>query len=395
VLPAISPTPNVPIVTPTALIFHWPADAQQQFVATEWGYTHWFASNSGFACGDQIAQFPNVLPSPYSAPANAQELQLAPSPPPQTPYSFPNSNGESMNDAPALFLLQPLGAGECLASVEDDYGQSSAASVLVMGWLTAGYGSQSATHAAGSIAIPPNVLGTAGSSATIALAKAFDAVPLSPQLAFIGNNANACAADLNSTIAQGTTPSAASSTPATAALTLTVNALPPAALSCSAILYNHYGGTNAPSDATSESGEGIAVTISLATQPTPTPNPTATPNQCVTGSTCGVAIYEILNVCASIGGGIYVYGASAITTYYQSNDGGASWTQAWRNSKSYGSGHATGCPTPENESVYGGGNPPQNDPVNWAGVRAGTNGTGAITWTPPDPPSYVSSQSWD
>lgn len=391
-LPAISPTPNIPIVTPTALLFHWPTDAQQEFVATEWGYTHWFASNSGFSCGDQIAQFPNVLPAPYSAPANAQELQISPSPPAQTPYSFPNSNGESMNDAPALFLLQPASAGQCQASVEDDYGQSAAASVLVMGWLTAGYSSQSATHAAGSIAIPSTVLNAAGSSTTISLAKSFDAVPLAPQLAFAGSNAAACAADLNLAFAQGTTPGTPSSTPATAALTLTVNALPPAALSCAATLYNHYAGASAPSDAAAESGEGIPVTISLAAEPTPTPSPT--PNGCVSGSTCGVAIYEMANVCADIGGGIYVYSANAITNYYQSNDGGASWTLIWHNTKNYGSGHATSCGTPEGENAYGAGNPPQGDAVDWAGVRSGTSGTGSIMWTPPDPPSYVTSQNW-
>jgi prepilin-type N-terminal cleavage/methylation domain-containing protein len=394
-LPAVSPTPNVPIVTPTALLFHWPTDGQQQFVATEWGYTHWFASGTGFSCGNQIAQFPNVLPSPFSAPANPQELELAPAPPPQTPYSYPNSNGASMNDAPALFLLQPLGDGECLASVEDEYGQSASAPVVVMGWLTAGYGGQSATHATGSIALPSSALGAAGSSATISVAKSFDAAPLSPQLAFVGGNAAACALDLSPTPAGGVTPATPSNAPATASLTLTVNALPPAALSCSAILFNHYSGANAPSDAASESGEGVPVTIALAAPPTPTPAPTSTPERCVAGSTCGVAIYEIINVCASLGGGIYAYAASALTSYYQSNDGGASWTSTWRNDKSYGSGHATGCPTPQGESVYGAGNPPQDDPVNWAGVRAGTDGSGVITWTPPDPPSYVSSQSWD
>jgi prepilin-type N-terminal cleavage/methylation domain-containing protein len=36
-LPNPSPTPNVPLITPASLVYHWPADAEQTFVATEWG----------------------------------------------------------------------------------------------------------------------------------------------------------------------------------------------------------------------------------------------------------------------------------------------------------------------------------------------------------------------
>ncbi len=261
--PNPSPTPNVPIVTPSTLLFHWPEDEQQQFVATEWGYTHWFASASGFACGNGIAAFPNVLPSPYSAAYSPSEALLPPPPPPNTPFSYPNSNGGSMNDAPASFPLQPQSAGLCTAAVQDDGGQNASTAVIVMGWLTATYASTSATHASGSLAIPANALPKAGSSVTIALAKSFDATALAPRVAFTGSNASACAADLALTASNGTTPSTPSSTPATASVTLTVTALPPSALSCAGVIYNHYADANAPSDAVSEAGEGVAFTTSL------------------------------------------------------------------------------------------------------------------------------------
>jgi prepilin-type N-terminal cleavage/methylation domain-containing protein len=261
--PNPSPTPNVPVVAPSSLLFHWPGDQQQQFFATEWGYTHWFASTGGFACGSNVATYPDVLPSPYSPAYAASETQLPPPPPGQTPYSYPNSNGGSTNDAPASFPLQPESAGTCTAAVQDDHAQSASTAVVVMGWLTASYASTNATHASGSIAIPASALPHAGSSANITIAKAFDASALAPRVAFTGSNASACAADLAVSTASGTTPGAPSSTPATAVIALTVTVLPPAALSCGGVIYNHYADANAPSDAVSEAGEGVAFTASL------------------------------------------------------------------------------------------------------------------------------------
>lgn len=258
-----SPTPNVPVVTPTALLFHWPADEQQQFVATEWGYTHWFAASQGFSCGSGVADFPNVLPSPYSTAYSKEEAALAPSPPPQTPFSYPNSGGASTNDAPATFPLRPQSAGICSAAVQDDFGQSAATSVAVMGWLTASYGGATATHGSGSIAIPPGTLAAKGSSATISLAKSFDASALAPRITFTEANASACANDLSVATTTGSTPSAPSSTPATGGVTLIVAAIPPSSLSCSGVIYNHYSDPAAPSDAVSESGEGVPFTASL------------------------------------------------------------------------------------------------------------------------------------
>lgn len=260
--PNASPTPNAPIVTPTALLFHWPSDAQQQFVATEWGYTHWFES-SGFSCGDGVATFPNVLPSPYSAAYSAAEAAASPSPSPGAPYSYPNSGGGSMNDAPAVFPLEPQNPGLCSASIGDEYGQNASTSVAVMGWLTATYGSGSATHATGTLSIPASALPGAGSSASIALAKSYDVAALQPRVLFTGSSASACAADLAVSTTNGTTPSTPSTTPATAGVTFTVAALPPSALNCGGVVYNHYADAAAPSDAVAEAAEGVPFTVSL------------------------------------------------------------------------------------------------------------------------------------
>ncbi len=259
-----SPTPNVPLVTPTTLVFHWPSDAQQRLAATEWGYTHWFASGNGFSCGNGVAVFPNVLPSPFSAPAFANEGLAVPTPPPDTPFSYPNSGGESMNDAPAMFPLQPEAAGLCSTVLVDAFGQHATAAVAVMGWLTAAYDTQSATHAAGTITIPARALPSAGSNVTLALAKAYDGAPLSPRVAFTGTNAQVCAADLRAEASGGTTPATLSPAPATASVTLTVNVLPPSELACSGVVYNHYDDATAPSDAAAELGEGVPFAISLA-----------------------------------------------------------------------------------------------------------------------------------
>lgn len=262
-VPNPSPTPNVPIVTPTALLFHWPGDQQQQFVATEWGYSHWFASAGGFSCGNGIAVYPDVLPSPYSAASPPAEAQLAPPPPAGTPYSYPNSNGGSANDAPALFALQAQSAGLCDAAVQDDHSQRASTAVAVMGWLSAIYASTTATHASSALTIPASALSKAGTSVSITLGKSFDTTALAPRVLFTGPGASACAADLAVATSSGTTPSAPSNIPSTAAISLTVTALPPSALACGGLIYNHYTDPTAPSDALSQAGEGIAFTASL------------------------------------------------------------------------------------------------------------------------------------
>ncbi len=134
--PNASPTPSAPLLTPAALIFDWPGAPQQILMATEWGYTHWFASATGFGCaGGSAASYANV-PLPYRAPNDASETSLAPPAPGGTPYSYPNS-AQSMNDAPAPFPIVPANAGACGLDIVDAYAQHAMASVHVRGALTA------------------------------------------------------------------------------------------------------------------------------------------------------------------------------------------------------------------------------------------------------------------
>ncbi len=254
-LPNPSPTPNVPIVTPTTLIYHWPADAEQQFVATEWGYTHWFASTSGLRCGVGVASYPNVLPAPYAPPYDAAEGAATPAPPSGEPFSYPNSAGASMNDAPARFRLDPAAAGLCAATVSDAFGQRASALVQVMGWLTAGYGGKSYTHAGAPLTIAPNAFPRAGSAVAIALAKTYDAEALVPLVAFDA----ACAPLMRASATSGTTPSTPGATPATATLTLTLIRAPGSPVTCGGTIYDQYPNALL--------GEGIAFNAAFGSGP--------------------------------------------------------------------------------------------------------------------------------
>ncbi len=251
--PNPSPTPNVPIVTPAALTYHWPADAQQSFAATEWGYTHWFAA-TGFACGSGVATFPNVLPSPFTPAVSAAEASADPKRPAGEPYSFPNSGGGSTNDAPARFPLDPAGEGLCNAVVADDYGQPASVAVTVMGWLTASYGGGSATHLTAPLALPGGTFARAGSSATISLSKRYDAEPLLPAVALDP----LCSKYVTFAVASGTTPPSPSPVAATASVTLTATAMPPSEIACAATVFDQYAG--------SQTGEGVAINATLSAE---------------------------------------------------------------------------------------------------------------------------------
>lgn len=248
-LPNPSPTPNVPIVTPAALVYHWPADAQQTFVATEWGYTHWFATAS-FACGSGVAAFPNVLPSPYSPPYSTAEAKATPTPPPSVPYSYPNSS-DSMNDAPAAFPLDPAGEGLCTATIADDYGQQAHTSVQVMGWLSAAHGGKTYTHLSSPMSLPSTDFPTKGSAVTIPLSKTYDSEALVPAVSLDA----ACSPYVKASAAGGTTPGAPSSKPATASVTLLLVTVPGSPVDCGGTLYDQYPG--------SQRGEGVTFNANI------------------------------------------------------------------------------------------------------------------------------------
>ncbi len=212
-----SPTPNAPIVTPRQLVAHWTSDSQAlHFVAAEFGYTHWFASSTGVACGSSAAYDAGW---PYSQPANAAESSLAPSPP-NAPYSWPNASAATANDPPAAFAMSPVkgSPGLCSVDVVDDYGQHAGAAVQVMGDLT-----PSATRL--SFASP------SAPAQSLTLSKIWDSDNI------VLRTATNCAAVATFTQSSATTPSAPSATPATVLLTVA----PKGAGNCDIVISDQYG----------------------------------------------------------------------------------------------------------------------------------------------------------
>ncbi len=119
-----------------------------------------------------MAQFPASVPysgAQYVGP-NANN---PPSPPPNTPYSYPAPNNASNQDAPILFDVVPTAAGVCTPSVENVQEVSAPAKVRVMGWLTLSYGSGSATSQTAPLAIPATFTAP-GQQLTLAASKTYD-----------------------------------------------------------------------------------------------------------------------------------------------------------------------------------------------------------------------------
>jgi len=136
-IPLATESPAPVLLTPKALVFHWPGAPAQTFVATEWGYTRWFAAEA-FACGSNVAQFPQSDPAPpYSLPNLTDDATADPLAPTDVPVSYANAP-DSMQDAPARFPLAPATAGVCTATIADALGQKATIGVQVMGQIAAG-----------------------------------------------------------------------------------------------------------------------------------------------------------------------------------------------------------------------------------------------------------------
>jgi len=136
-IPLATESPAPVLLTPKALVFHWPGAPAQSFVATEWGYTRWFAADA-FACGSTVAQFPQTDPAPpYSLPSAPNDATSDPLAPTDVPVSYANAP-DSMQDAPARFPLGPATAGICTATIADAFGQKATIGVQVMGQIAAG-----------------------------------------------------------------------------------------------------------------------------------------------------------------------------------------------------------------------------------------------------------------
>lgn len=170
--PLVTMTPAPIVLTPSSLVYDWPADSRRAFVATEWGYPRWFAATN-FSCGG-VATFPLSAPAPpYSPPNAAADVDAWPQAPGGVPYAFANA-AESMEDAPAQFYLDPASGGMCSATIGDAYGQRSSLAVQVMGQLVASPATVSWSSAADHAV------------QTVTFEKTFDAQPLA--LATIGNS---------------------------------------------------------------------------------------------------------------------------------------------------------------------------------------------------------------
>jgi prepilin-type N-terminal cleavage/methylation domain-containing protein len=203
-----SPTPNAPHISPSFMLAHWTSDANPlQFKVAEFGYTHWFASNSGPSCqtiGSDTGAAPASYPSPfpYSVPMNPGEPSLAPAVP-SAPYSWPNGSPDQPS---AKFHMQPSVGGMCTVRIVDDYSQEVDAGLQVMGslkWL-----------GAPSPARLDFTLGTTPPQ-TLTFTKTWDSEPL--QLQYGG----ACAGIVGVSKGGASTPASPSSTPAAQPLTIT------------------------------------------------------------------------------------------------------------------------------------------------------------------------------
>jgi len=136
-IPLATESPAPVLLTPKTLVFHWPGAPVQTFVATEWGYTRWFAADA-FACGANVAQFPQSDPAPpYTLPHAPEDASADPLAPSGVPVSYANAP-DSMQDAPARFPLAPATAGLCTTTIADAFGQKATFGVQVMGQIAAG-----------------------------------------------------------------------------------------------------------------------------------------------------------------------------------------------------------------------------------------------------------------
>ncbi len=218
-----TPTPNPPHISPTYLLAHYTTDSGPlKFKAAEYGYYHWYASTqNGAACqmgnsdtGAAPATF--ASPWPYAQPSPASQGGAAPAAPEFAPYTWPVGDP---NDPPAWFQLSPVlhNGGMCTVTVVDDYNQSGTVQVQVMGDLTPSTRSLSLTVGKG--------------NGSVNLTKTFDSEQL------LLSAGGPCRGVVTATTSAGSFPGLPSSTPATAAVTVT----PVAQGSCTMIVQDQYG----------------------------------------------------------------------------------------------------------------------------------------------------------
>ena len=218
-----TPTPNPPRISPTYLLAHDTTDSGPlKFKAAEYGYYHWYASTqNGAACqmGNSdtgAAPVTFASPWPYAQPSPSSQGGIAPAAPAFAPYTWPAGDP---NDPPAWFQLSPVlhNGGVCTVTVADDYNQSGTVQVQVMGDLTPSTRSLSLTVGKG--------------NGFVNFTKTFDSEQL--QLSAGGP----CRGVVTASTSSGSFPGSPSSTPATAAVTVT----PVTQGSCTMIVQDRYG----------------------------------------------------------------------------------------------------------------------------------------------------------
>ncbi len=199
-IPIATMSPSPIVLTPSLLVFDFPAAARQRFVATEWGYARWFAADD-WNCGSGIAAFPHDSPAvPYTPPYAPQYADQPPLPPVQRPYSFANS-AQSLEDAPATFFLNPRADGICESTITDAFGQGAGLAVRVMGQLAA-----SPSDLQWNTAMQTQ-------SQTTRLGKSYDASPLTARVV-----TSSCSNVISATWGSRTTPAQPGPVPASQAL---------------------------------------------------------------------------------------------------------------------------------------------------------------------------------
>ncbi len=218
-----TPTPNPLRISPTYLLAHDTTDSGPlKFKAAEYGYYHWYASTqNGAACqmGNSdtgAAPVTFASPWPYAQPSPSSQGGIAPAAPAFAPYTWPAGDP---NDPPAWFQLSPVlhNGGVCTVTVADDYNQSGTVQVQVMGDLTPSTRSLSLTVGKG--------------NGFVNFTKTFDSEQL--QLSAGGP----CRGVVTAATSSGSFPGLPSSTPATAAVTVT----PVTQGSCTMIVQDQYG----------------------------------------------------------------------------------------------------------------------------------------------------------
>ena len=253
--PQASMTPNPPTLAPRALRFTWPSAPVQEFAIAEFGYRGWFAATGGamqsFSCranGAAVVAFSNS--PPYSGPQSLADARSFPSPPNGVPYAFAASASAAagaMDDAPALFPVQPVTAGLCAVPLVDAFGQRSdpwgnplVVAMQVMGWLTLTANGGSATHNTAPLAINSTPLAS-GQSVRVDASKTFDNDPAGIAFAGLSWSPASCGSALTLTASGNNTAGSSPTGTATHSFIITDSTPPSTALTCTGTITDQYG----------------------------------------------------------------------------------------------------------------------------------------------------------